>query len=258
MGNYLYSDNQSNKSNELENKHIINVIPKKKINNNILISIDGNIGSGKSTLLTNLKEYYKDNKKIIFLKEPVDEWNQIKDKYGETILTKFYKNQKKYAFSFQMMAYISRYKILKQAIDNNQNCILITERSIYTDKYVFAKMLSESEDIEDVNYQIYTTWFDTLSDECVIDKLVYVQAEPELCKQRIIKRAREGEEVIQIEYLKNCDKYHKTMLDKESKNCVCENQLILDGTLDIYENEENKINMIKQVDDFIIEILEKQ
>ena len=117
-------------------------------------------------------------------------------------------------------------------------------------------MLSESEDIEDVDYQIYTTWFDTLSDECIIDKLVYVQAEPELCKQRIIKRAREGEEGIPIEYLKNCDKYHKTMLDKESKDYVCENQLILDGTVDIYENEENKINMIKQVDNFINNVIE--
>lgn len=233
----------------------ITVLPKKKINNNILISIDGNIGSGKSTLVKNLIEHYKNNKQIIFLKEPVDEWEQIKDKEGTTILKKFYNDQKKYAFSFQMMAYISRYKILKKVIDNNKDCILITERSIFTDKHVFAKMLSESEDIEDVNYQIYTTWFDTLSDECKIDKLIYIDSNPELCKQRIIKRAREGEEGIPIEYLNNCDKYHKNMTDKDSKDCVCNDQLVLDGSVDIYENEEHKLNMIKQVDNFIYDIV---
>ena len=57
-------------------------------NNNIIISIDGNIGSGKSTLLKNLKEFYKDNKKIIFLKEPVDEWNEIKDMRAGTVKRK--------------------------------------------------------------------------------------------------------------------------------------------------------------------------
>ena len=55
-------------------------------NNNIIISIDGNIGSGKSTLLTNLKEFYKNNKKNIFLKEPVDEWKTITDENSITIL----------------------------------------------------------------------------------------------------------------------------------------------------------------------------
>lgn len=248
MANYLSS--ASDTLSELGNQNVI-TLPKKKINNNILISIDGNIGSGKSTLVKNLIEHYKNNKRIIFLKEPVDEWEQIKDKDGTTILKKFYNDQKKYAFPFQMMVYISRYKILKQAIDNNKDCILITERSIFTDKHVFAKMLSDSEDIEDINYQIYTTWFDTLSDEYEINKLIYIQVEPELCKQRIIKRAREGEEGIPIEYLKNCDKYHKNMINKDSKNCICNNQLVLDGSVDIYENEEHKLKMIKQVDNFI-------
>ena len=57
-----------------------------RCNNNIIISIDGNIGSGKSTLLTNLKEFYKNNKKNIFLKEHVDEWKTITDENSITIL----------------------------------------------------------------------------------------------------------------------------------------------------------------------------
>ena len=34
-----------------------------------IVSIEGNIGSGKTTLLNNLKEFYKNNDEIIFLRE---------------------------------------------------------------------------------------------------------------------------------------------------------------------------------------------
>jgi deoxyadenosine/deoxycytidine kinase len=54
-----------------------------------------------------------------FFEEPVEEWATIKDGEGKTILEKFYANPAKYAFSFQMMAYITRLTVLKNAIKNN-------------------------------------------------------------------------------------------------------------------------------------------
>ena len=80
-----------------------------------IVSIEGNIGSGKSTLLSNLRETLKDRTDIVFLKEPVDEWEKITDENGVTMLEKFYSNQKNYSFPFQMMAYISRLALLKEA-----------------------------------------------------------------------------------------------------------------------------------------------
>ena len=56
-----------------------------------IISIDGNIGSGKSTLLENLKQRLESksvlfqDQPIIFLKEPVEEWETIKDEDGITM-----------------------------------------------------------------------------------------------------------------------------------------------------------------------------
>ena len=91
-----------------------------------IISIEGNIGSGKTTLLKNLREYYKNNDNIIFLDEPLNEWNKITDENGITILEKFYMDQKKYAFSFQMMAYITRLAILRKAYNSNNNKIIIS------------------------------------------------------------------------------------------------------------------------------------
>jgi deoxyguanosine kinase len=221
------------------------------------ISIEGNIGSGKSTLLANLREHYKNNDNVIFLKEPVDEWAKIKDINGTTILEKFYADQEKYSFSFQMMAYVSRIKVLRDTLKektkkDNNNYIIITERSLYTDKMVFAKMLYDSGKIEDVNYQIYLNWFDTFSGEFPVHKVIYVKAAPEKCYERIAKRSREGEENIPLEYLTACSLYHDNMLDKTNNTCVCDEQLILDGNIDIYENKTQVDEWIQEIEQYIL------
>ena len=221
-----------------------------------IVSIEGNIGSGKSTLLSSLREHYKDNSNVVFLKEPVDEWEKIKDENGETILKKFYADQEKYSFPFQMMAYVSRLKVLRDTLKTiktdteDKNIIIITERSLYTDKMVFAKMLYDSKKIEHVNYQIYLNWFDTFSDEFPVNKVVYVKTSPDKCYQRIVKRSRTGEENIPLEYLTSCSNYHDNMLDKENQECVCLDQLILDGNVDIYENKNHVNEWINEIDKF--------
>jgi len=220
-----------------------------------ITSIDGNIGSGKSTLMANLREHYKSNPNVVFLKEPVDEWAEIKDENGVTILEKFYEDSEKYAFSFQMMAYISRLKVLKDTIKNinsSKKTIVISERSLYTDKMVFAKMLYDSKKIEPINYQIYLNWFDAFSQEFPVHKVIYVKTEPEKCHSRILKRAREGENLIPLEYLKNCDVYHENMLNKTSPECICHEQLVLDGNVDIYENANQIHEWIASIDQFIM------
>ena len=211
-----------------------------------IVSIEGNIGSGKSTLLERLRSEYKDNKYIRFLREPVDEWEKIKDKDGNTMLQKFYANQAEYSFAFQMMAYISRLTIIrenvrdimnavKQDIDNGKvprKYIMITERSLYTDKYVFAKMLYDQGMIEYVKYQIYLNWFDEFAKDFPVNDVIYVNTDPKKCYERIHKRARVGEEVIPLTYLESCHQYHNEFLDETTG--VKTNQLVLDGNQDIF------------------------
>ncbi len=244
-----------------------------------IISIEGNIGSGKSTLLANLKQHYKNNPNIIFLREPVDEWITIKDENGMTILEKFYADQEKYSFSFQMMAYISRLKLLRDLVnqlkesqdiliknrhqqmlinyDEQENSfelpkyIIITERSLFTDKMVFAKMLFDSGKIEFINYQIYLNWFNTFDEEYKVNKIIYVKANPEICHTRVGIRHRNGEDKISLDYLKNCFDYHENMLDKSFNDCVCHNQLVLDGNINIYENTDILSKWILEIEKFI-------
>jgi deoxyadenosine/deoxycytidine kinase len=219
-----------------------------------IVSIEGNIGSGKSTLLENLRKQYTNHTHIIFLQEPVDEWEKIKDNEGNTMLKKFYANQEKYSFAFQIMAYISRLTILRQTIKNiihdkiNQY-IIITERSLYTDKHVFAKMLYDQGKIEDVCYQIYLNLFEEFVNDFPINYVVYVNTNSEKCYQRIHKRARDGEEVIPLTYLTDCHNYHETFLDEHTG--IKSIKLILNGNIDIYENDKILEEWVSQIHTFI-------
>lgn len=230
-----------------------------------IVSIEGNIGSGKSTLLENLKKYYDNNKYVIFLREPVDDWEKIKDSKGNTMLKKFYMDQEKYSFAFQMMAYISRLKILRDTVkeiekkvessemffnmENRPQYVIITERSLYTDKYVFAKMLYDQGKIEDVCYQIYLNWFEEFAKDFPIDYSIYVNTEPENCYERIHKRARDGEEVIPLSYLQDCHNYHDEFLNQNAN--IKSIKLIINGNVDIYDNEQIVEEWLYQINTFI-------
>jgi deoxyadenosine/deoxycytidine kinase len=171
-----------------------------------IFSIEGNIGSGKSTIIQRLKE---SGQKYIFLPEPVDEWNLIRDITGQTILEKFYKNKKDYSFSFQMMAYITRLSQLKKCIETApEDSIIITERCLYTDRYVFAKMLYDAELMNFIEYTIYNRWFDEFID-FKLSALIYVQTTPDVCLNRTRIRNRKGEESISLKYLESCHEYHE-------------------------------------------------
>ena len=172
-----------------------------------IISIEGNIGSGKSTLLHHLEKYCENHENIVFLKEPVDEWTQIKAD-GENILEKFYRDPHKYAFSFQVLAHATRLSSLKRAIETDCK-LIISERSLESDKNVFAKMLHNEGKIDSVCYQIYCMNF---AQDFTVDKVVYVDTAPEICFERIAKRSRSGESEISLEYLQKCDEYHKAWL----------------------------------------------
>ena len=207
--------------------------------NPIIISIEGNIGSGKSTFMNVLVTKYKDRSDVLFLDEPVSVWNTVTDSSGVTILEHYYADPHKYAFSFQMMAYISRISVLLKTIKMRKHSIIITERSVFTDLNIFAKMLYDDKKINEIEYRIYMQWFDEFTADLPKVNIIYMRTSPQTANDRVIKRGRLGE-TIPLEYLANCHEYHEKWLMSENTNEVLNNVY--------FESKTSNINNIMCID----------
>ena len=120
---------------------IINgIIPRRRGRDSpCVISLDGNIGAGKSTLLEKIGTAFPHIKVV---PEPVDTWTRLKNKEGRNLLELFYEDKRRWAYTFQNAAILSRLKTLKDALSEaGPGQIIVTERSVLTDRFVFAQML---------------------------------------------------------------------------------------------------------------------
>jgi deoxyadenosine/deoxycytidine kinase len=213
----------------------------------MLISIEGNIGSGKSTFCNYLKDHFSKyynrphGVNILFVDEPVEDWVSIKDSSGDNILERFYKNPEKYAFCFQMTAYISRLANLKTAIKKcKDGDIIITERSVFSDYNVFAKMLYDTGKINQIEYQCYRMWFKNFLEDLPYTFYVYIKTDFNNCYNRVLNRGRKGETPITKEYLESCGMYHDEWLSKER------HILTFDGNKDTNSHHEY-VDVLKQM-----------
>lgn len=212
------------------------------------IYIEGNIGCGKSTLVKLLASYFKNDTRFGFIQEPVHEWTRFKDNSGENILDKFYKDQTKWSFPFQMNAFISRIN----SIERDKSQIQIIERSVYTDRHCFAANCLESGVMSQIEYDIYCHWHDWLAQSFNVepDGFIYLKANSNICEDRIKQRARTEEEHIPLEYLTNLHEKHENWMLITAKPV-----LEIDANLD-YKNDSDNIAIIcKQIEYFIETIL---
>jgi len=183
-----------------------------------IISIEGNIGSGKTTLFQQLR-HRSALRDVVFVEEPVGLWESIRDpQTGESLLQRFYRDPERYAFAFQTMAFFSRLALVTKALaESPADSIILTERSLLTDRDVFAKMLHDGKKIDDVSHQIYLHNSDTFMAGVSPDKIIYIKTDPAVCLERIAGRQRPGESQIDLEYLTVCDNYHGEMMAAAAK-----------------------------------------
>ena len=177
-----------------------------------IIYVEGNIGTGKSTFLKQLDNYtLKKQYNYDVIYEPVDHWQQI------GILEKFYSNPKKYCYLFQSYCLFSRFSLLDN-IKDNLNYIFI-ERSIFSDNNVFAKACHHINQLNDIEYDIYNLWFKKFLTAHPIQYChIYLQLDPNICLERILKRNRNEETSITIKYLELLHEHHEKWL-RDNKNC---------------------------------------
>jgi deoxyadenosine/deoxycytidine kinase len=170
------------------------------------------------------------DKKHVVVYEPVDQWmkkQKQKNEKGEetkSMLELYYENPEKNAFAFQMYTLQTRQEVINKAIQDNPGKIIISERCPDSDCNIFTKMLHETGKINDIELKVYNHWYDFSSHlvkPCVCCVL-YLNESVKTCKSRIIKRNRDGEHDISLEYLEELHKMHTKWLQNIPKDKILE------------------------------------
>ena len=170
-----------------------------------LLSIEGNIGSGKSTLLKLIQHKFP---QTLSIDEPLQDW------VNSNLLTLYYQDPQRWAFTFQTYCLFSRIKSINH-FSFPQGQVFVSERSIDADKEVFAKLLRQKGYINDTEWNLYESYFDGYQEQLEpkkVDMFVYLRTNPAVCFERMKKRARAAEKVVPLEYLKELHERHEEWL----------------------------------------------
>ena len=202
------------------------------------IYIEGNIGCGKSTFVNMLKNKYPERFK--FLVEPVETWRSYKDEDGVNLLDNFYRNQKRWSYTFQMAAFMTRIRDIGKMDSVNTDKSLVIERSVYTDRYCFAELGFKNGSISKMEWEVYNDWYKWLSTNfkktIQADMVFYLKCPPEVCASRIAERNRSEECGIPIEYLRDLHTQHEKMMEKFRERGIL--VITIDATRDIYSDSD--------------------
>jgi deoxyadenosine/deoxycytidine kinase len=181
-----------------------------------IITLDGNIGCFKTSILNYFHKYYKTPVDL----EPVENWSEyLKNMY----------NTDKSTYNFQIRVWLDRCWIQEKS-----NTILLMERSPYFIKNVFVEKAYEDKTISEEEYKNILTLHKTTDKLWEPQGYIYLRSNPEICFNRIIKRGREAEKNIKIEYLKRIHELHDKKYEealKNNKNIICidvENKSVAD------------------------------
>ena len=170
--------------------------------------VEGNIGCGKTTLLEAIEEYIKknNNHKIKVIYEPVAKWQEI------GLLGSFYADKKRWSYTFQNLAFITKMMELDNLEDD---MIYIIERSPMTDRNCFAELCYETGFMTNMEWTGYNLWYNHYIKNLEYDGIIYINALPEKCFDRINIRNRGEEAGIPIEYLESLYQKHEKWLSGE-------------------------------------------
>ena len=180
-----------------------------------LVLIEGNIGAGKTTVGNTIAEANM----FAFIEEPTAVW---REGFASNMLELFYSDTERWAFTFQICAFVTRAKTWHEIWQQTDRNRVILERSIYCDRYVFAENCYRTGLFTDAEYQLYRGMWDFMvSHYCdEPDAILYLRTPAEICQQRIASRGREEEAGIPLEYLLQLEHLHDEWLLNDPKTIV--------------------------------------
>jgi deoxyadenosine/deoxycytidine kinase len=183
-----------------------------------VILLEGNIAAGKSTVGRALKE----SGMFDFIEEPVDAWQSG---FASNLLEAFYRDMNRWAFTFQTLAFLTRAKTWQEGLALTDHSSVVLERSLLTDRYVFATNAHRLGAMTEVEWQVYCALWDLVVSNFSVepDCILYYRTPAEVCLERIEVRGRDEESGIAVDYLRQLEALHDEWLLEHPR------AVILDG-----------------------------
>ena len=215
------------------NKDLVKSIESIKLKNeDINVTIEGNLSAGKSYFL----DLFKEIKTVKLLPEPIALWTNFK---GTNLLKEKYENKNDAnQIAFQTIANLSR--IHQANLLYHYNTVKIYERSLASGFNIFVKHAFEKDGLGEIafqtlkySYEVLTTGhLRSLSEP---DVLVYIRTSPEICLERLKKRNRTAERTVSLEFLQEIHAAHERWIKPNEKGCLPNMRcsvIIIDGNVD--------------------------
>ena len=152
----------------------------------LVVAIEGNIGVGKSTVLKNLKAHYAADKRVAFVDEPVGLWEE------NDLLSAMYEDRISRA-AFQLMALTTRFATLQKVLRSEDADLVITERSIFSDRHCFAAVNLDKDSADATAYNVTHDALVTALPPGLQHASVLLAAPRRTVVERIAKRGRAAE-----------------------------------------------------------------
>ncbi|KAG7489901.1 hypothetical protein JOB18_023088 [Solea senegalensis] len=197
------------------------------------VSIEGNIAIGKSTFARLLQSACSDWE---VMAEPVSKWQNIESETSKAVdeppqktvsnlLQMMYQEPQRWSYTFQTYSCMSRLRTQLQPppahlLHSEGTPVQVYERSVYSDRYIFALNMFELGCINSTEWAVYQDWHTFLVEQfghqVELEGIIYLTAQPAKCMERLEQRRRSEEQGVKLEYLEKLHVQHEKWLVEKS------------------------------------------
>lgn len=236
------------------------------------VSIEGNIAVGKSTFAKLLQSASPDWE---VMAEPVSKWQNIEGKTSKeknaspqttvsNLLQMMYQDPQRWSYTFQTYSCMSRLRTQLQPpparlLNSEGPPVQVYERSVYSDRYIFALNMFELGCINATEWAVYQDWHSLLVEQfghqVELEGIIYLRASPKKCMERLKLRGRPEEKGVQLDYLQKLHEQHEKWLVEKSTELHFEKLrkipiLQLDASVEFKSDPEVREMFITKVKNF--------